>query len=297
MEILADTLKPSDDWAGPFAVNPNDLWTRGNVGEVVPNPVTPLTMTFYRKTGMVLVYPEFETLAKLLRLPPMSMMRLIRGRVYFNLGGIACLMTEGMGLPSSYARIRIAALGGRLDVIPAGKRFRSWKFLRQLPALVKMLRIADAGKLSIAAFERSLPTVREQITAAQQLDLARLSDIDLWAQAERLAGQLRQVWPYLYLSAPAISLFCILELLLTRWLGDEGRALANDLVSGVSGTKDQEAASALWQVVQIAKQEPAALAILGGAPAQICPRLLACRGTAQCGGLAPVLRRLRTPRR
>src|SRR5262245_44862226 len=167
MEILADTLKPSDDWAGPFAANPNDLWTRGNVGEVVPNPVTPLTMTFYRKTGMVLVYPEFETLAKLLGLPPMSMMRLIRGRVYFNLGGIAWLMTEGMGLPSSYARIRIAAMGGRQDVIPTGARFRLWKFLRQLPALVKMLRMADAGKLSIATFERGLLTIREQITAAQ----------------------------------------------------------------------------------------------------------------------------------
>src|SRR5262245_35916066 len=188
MEIPADTLKPPDDWAGPFAVNPNDLWTRGNVGEVVPNPVTPLTMTFYRKTGMVLVYPEFETLAELLRLPPMSMMRLIRGRVYFNLGGIAWLMTEGMGLPSSYARLRIAALGGRLDVIPAGKQFRPWKFLCQSPALVKMLRMAGAGKLRIAAFEHDLPTVRELITAAQQLDLTRLSDVDLWAQAERLAG-------------------------------------------------------------------------------------------------------------
>lgn len=276
MEISTDTIERPDDWAGRFALNPNDLWTRGNVGEVVPNPVTPLTMTFYQKTGMVLVYPELETLWELLRLPPMSVMRLIRGRVYFNLGGLAWLQTEGLGLPSWLARIRIRAMGGTQDVVPAGKRFRPWKLVRSLPAIAKTVRAAGAGNWSIAAFEHALPTIREQIAAAQLLDLARLSDADLWAHVERLAGQMQQAFTYHYLGGLAIALFGVLELLLTRWLGDEGHALANDLVSGVSGTKDQEVASVLWQVTQVAKQEPAAQAILGGDPAQICPRLLVC---------------------
>ena len=279
-----EAVEQRDAWVGSFAATPHDLWTRGNVGEVIPNAITPLTLTFFQKTGMVLVYPEIETLFDLLRLPHLQVMRLIRGRVYFNLGGIAWLQTEALGLPDWIAAIRLRAMGGAQELIlslVAGKRFRPGEFLAKLPGLVKALRVIGFTNLSLARFEREISEFRVAIDAARALDLTGMRDKELWAQAELLIEQLRPIYKYVYLSAYAISLFCVLEALLARWLGEDGRALANDLVSGVSGTKEQEAAATLWRTARIARGEPAAVAILGGDPAEICPSLLACQEARQ----------------
>jgi len=89
-------MPPGDDTWGrehDLPPQPYDVWTRVNVGENLPYPVTPLTETnFPVLTGLNNESSEQQQL---------QLVRRLYGRLYFNEGAMVRSFTEEMGLPAS----------------------------------------------------------------------------------------------------------------------------------------------------------------------------------------------------
>src|SRR2546428_5430366 len=97
MELIRQQVPPGDDsWDrdGDLPPQPFDLWTRTNVGENLPFPITPLTEThFPRLFGLDVATPQ--------QTPTFQATRRLYGRLYINEGAIVHNFTATTGLPAS----------------------------------------------------------------------------------------------------------------------------------------------------------------------------------------------------
>jgi phosphohistidine swiveling domain-containing protein len=254
-------------WAMPYPSTPYDIWTRTNVGEVFANAVTPFTWSVYRviAEATFLRNPERIWLIpkELLRdgQPPL-LIRAINGRLFFNTGLIYHIATEYLGLPSWFF---IASLGGpqvgeRLKLAPRG--LRPLRFARALPDLLREQRRLEGV---IREFQRTARSMREDARRLRRDDLSRLDLPALLARLDRLTERAgapyRQVFDG---SSAALNTYGLLAELCARWLDD--RALANDLVTGLSNLLTAQASAALWQVARAARGRPRVRRIIETAP-------------------------------
>ena len=253
-----DNWLPEENNPQPFAF---DLWTRANFGEVLPNPISPLTLSSFEMIGD----------AAEVRLPTgekVQMARRFYGRVYANEGGMRQFVAE-VGLPTSFID---ATWGSRRPDLPPKAGFRPWRLFYRLPQLIlqsaKNARYKPAPKSVLPKNEAELYAQIE--TWAEEFlqgDLSALSAAAVWHSIHTV-WEPRRVQMYqrhATVSASAFMAFAPLEWLARRW-GKDAR-LAQALVSGLSGVHAAEMGPSLEKIAQTLHQANLADVVLENEPA------------------------------
>ena len=251
-----DNWLPEESHPQPF-----DLWTRANFGEVLPNPVSPLTQSSFEMIGDVAE----------VRLPTgekVQMARRFYGRVYANEGGMRQFVAE-VGLPTSFID---ATWGSRRPDLPPKAGFRPWRLFYRVPQLIWQGAKAARQKPAVApVLPKDEADLYAQIAvwteAFRQTDLSALTAAELWHTIFTV-WEPRRVQMYqrhAAVSAAAFMAFAPLEWLARRW-GKDAR-LAQALVAGLSGVHAAEMGPALQQIAQALHQANLASVVLNNEPA------------------------------
>lgn len=259
----ANLSRPGDDaWPSPGEWPPQsfDLWTRVNVGELYPQPVSPLTWS-----GITTVVNNWirhslaDVHSERLRI---QWVKRFYGRVYFNEGALAHVISQEYGLPASFIEANDAALGSRgLRRGDAG--FRPLQFLRRLPVV---LRLALGRWGSDRRLKAYFPQIDQWIADFLEQGLDELSDSELWTEASNTWAERTRpvVTLHIMTSNSAMGTFALLTRLLDRWFGR--KELAHDLVSGLSGVYVAEMAPALWEMARMLRDLGLAGVVLDNTP-------------------------------
>jgi len=219
-----------DDWnrANEQPPQPYDRWTRTNVGENLPFPVTPLT----------------ETMLLDLYLPDQSVeergrgMRRFYGRLYFNEGAMLHNLAEEWGIPAAM----IERAWGSRERPASGGRLRPLRLLRRLgQATWSRLRTSRRPRVTAAGFQAKVDGW------VRSFDLAAATagdDRALWEVAiARWRGYGHEAFKdYLQLNIAAAMAFGGLEQIVKRWCpGVE----VSSLLDGLEGIYSAEVGPAL----------------------------------------------------
>lgn len=277
MTIAAPAFNPADAWRAPYADTPYDLWTRTNVGEVFPEVMTPLTFSIFTALGEAIFTGQPERIGLIPRelfqdgRPP-AVFRAINGRMHYNTGLIHYLFTDRFGFPSW---LWMLSLGGPQDASGAyleKKPLRLSRVLRNLPVIARDSR---RQQRVIKSFYRDQAQIRAQAAVYRREDLSRSTETALISRLETLMKHAEAPEAQLFDgSGAALNAYGILAGMCERWCG--GRALANDLVTGLATMITARATADLWRIARLAADVAAAREILTSAPvAEVRERLRA----------------------
>src|SRR5712691_1688008 len=234
-------IAPGDDtWDSEGILPPQsfDLWTRTNVGENLPFPITPLT-----ETG----FPALFGLDKEQQSDTQGVRRCY-GRLYINEGAILHNLVETYGIPPSF----ISKMWGshRKGKTQVTGKWRPLRLLRGLPALLRQGFSATRPKGPRQTPQEFFAQIDAWVNEFLQKDLSPLNDRDLWAEglpiwSERGASVFATNIP---ISTPAGLMLSLLERIVSWWT--KLSKLVPDLVTGLPGIYSAEVGPALWRMVQ-----------------------------------------------
>jgi rifampicin phosphotransferase len=240
-------IPPGDDaWdrEQDLPPQPYDVWTRTNVGENLPYPVTPLTETNFP----VLVGLNNEPSEQ----PPSQLVRRLYGRLYFNEGAMVRSFTEEMGLPASWLH---KMWGSRpRGTIVYQNTFRPLRLLRKLFSLVtSRFKAKKKEKTPRHTPEQFFAQIDQWVSAFMRVDLHQYDDQQLWSEGlPTWSKRGAYVWvTNLRFSIGAGVSYGLLERIVRWWTGKE---LAQDLVTGLSGVYSAEVGPALWRMARMAQE-------------------------------------------
>lgn len=239
-------IPPGDDsWDSDDILPPQsfDVWTRTNVGENMPFPVTPLTITNFPA-----MFKLDATQPKPGEAPTQGTRRFY-GRLYINEGAIVHNFTEQSGLPSSFLdRMWGSKRRGEQQV---NTTFRPLRFLRWLPSLLRQGFAFTKPKGPKQTPEQFFAQIDQWVNEFQQHDLSQLDDRTLWAEVGLPLWRERGEYVFsknLQLSVPSGLAYAALEWLVDKWTGK--KEATHDLVTGLDGMFNAEVGPALWQMVE-----------------------------------------------
>ncbi len=229
---LAYALTPPglDDWnrTNEQPPRPYDRWTRTNVGENLPFPVTPLT----------------ETMLLDLYLPDQSVeergrgMRRFYGRLYFNEGAMLHNLAEEWGIPAAM----IERAWGSRERPASGGRLRPLRLLRRLgQAAWNRLRAPRRAHVTAAGFQAKIDG---RVGSFDFAAATACDDRALWeVEIARWRGYGHEAFKdYLQLNIAAAMAFGGLEQIVKRWCpGVE----VSSLLDGLEGVYSAEVGPAL----------------------------------------------------
>ena len=230
------TVPPGDDsWDMGNDATPQvfDVWTRTNIGENIPLPVTPLTLTnFPRLFGLDTQMSQG--------------LRRFYGRIYINEGAIIHGLTQQYGLPSNFIDKMWGSRSGRTQQKRYG--FRPLRLLRTLPTV--FYQRIHAPKQSKHTPQEFFAQVEQWVTTFMAQDLSLLSDSELWATGLPVWSE-RGKYVFntnIRISIPSALFYAILERL-TQWWTRQN--LAQDAVTGLPGIYSAEVGPQLWHMVHM----------------------------------------------
>lgn len=236
-----------DDWnrGNEQPPRPYDRWTRTNVGENLPFPVTPLT----------------ETMLLDLYLPDQSLeerrrgMRRFYGRLYFNEGAMLHNLAEEWGIPAAL----IERAWGNRERPASGGRLRPLRLLRRLgQAAWSRLRAPRRARVTAASFQAKIDSWvgSFDLAAATACDDRVLCEVEI----ARWRGYGHEAFKdYLQLNIAAAMAFGGLEQIVRRWCpGVEAPSLLDGLV-GVYSAEVGPALRAMARQLRAAGLETLAL--------------------------------------
>ncbi len=246
---------PGDDsWDRPEVPPPQpfDLWTRTNLGENFPFPVSPLSSTAWPALFIQGELSKRDANAA----PPAGVGRRFYGRLYINEGSLVHTFTD-LGLPTSFLDTVWGSSGRGLR--PSDDTFHPLRFLSRLPSLigqgVKMAR--QQSKKPKQPKKRTPKLTTEQlfnqidqwVSDFQAQDLSQLDDRALWAQGIPVWGERAKLLTRALLAGTlAATAFYFLERRVNRWTGSKDAA--TKLVMALSGIYTAEIGPGLWQMAQ-----------------------------------------------
>jgi len=231
------------------------LWTRDNVGEVIPGVVTPLSWSVLEPLGNG-AFRYFLRCMGVHHYPHEGLFGLFYGRVYLNL-------------------TRFQALLRRFYPSEVGARLSFWQRLGAAFTLLKtalravwlLLTLPGQAQRYIAEMPGHLRANGEN--APPSVDL--LADAARWREICQ-----RGMNVHLAITIFANLLYEFLDKLVRRWRGDAEVTTA-DLVTGLPGMRSAEVGRALRALAQQAAATPEARRILLDSPAEeVLGRLRAC---------------------
>ncbi|GCE09443.1 PEP/pyruvate-binding domain-containing protein [Dictyobacter aurantiacus] len=250
---------------------PYDIWTRTNVGENLPYPVTPLTETHFP------VIFGLDSESSQPNQP--QMVRRLYGRLYFNEGALVHSFTEELGLPASWLH---KIWGSR----PRGAQleqnaFRPWRLSRRLFLLVTRPKPKKKKvKTPKDSPEQFFAHVDQWVNDFERIDLDRLDDEQLWQEGLPTWSQ-RGAYAWaanMRFSIGAAISYGILERIVHWWAHKD---LAQDLVTGLPGVYSAEVGPDLWQMARIAQEGGIQEWLLSSDPRTALDRLRSDEGGRQ----------------
>jgi pyruvate,water dikinase len=252
--------RPITTIPGAASWEERQVWTNANLGEVLPDVMTPMTASFTDVTDETLLRPVLAILG-LEDIGKEKLMRLIAGRLYFNASmGMAIIRH----LPGAQHYDYQALVGGGRTVEPSNLDEDGPDLKVSTARMV--LRIPWSVRLLIAHRQKK---ARASIQEMQAIN-CRLQDLDFSAMpleelgrrftTEIQEGVARFDLLYAVLTtAPLALLYKLCE----RWLGDSGGALANSLLADTGDMASAQAGIDLGRLAAQAREVPAVRDVLG----------------------------------
>ena len=244
----SSTEAPGDDaWPPSFDgdAQPFDQWTQMDVGERWPEPVTPLTWSVWLPVTQENM-ARSDTIAALKEpyVEQIQWARRVFGRVYFNEGAMAHILSDGYGMPAS---IMAATMGGQAEVAPEQDRWQWSKLLRRGPRLA-WTSLRWEGR--IKAFEKRFTQIDRWVDDFMQTDAGHLSDNEIWqaAQGPWRARLMDAMDDHVIVTSSSSTSFGMVESLCGRWLQD--KQVTYTLITGLTGVIAAEMVPALWQMAR-----------------------------------------------
>jgi len=255
--------RPITTLPAPRSWEERQVWTNANLGEVVPDVMTPMTYSVILTGGQAF-------LASVLRLLGIDfgainqagkdpLADLIAGRIYFNVNTCLGLIR---GLPGgrriNFGKLfggeqaRLSELG-QLDIsdedIPQFK-FSLRKIILRLPWSVHS--VLAHGRRGGQTRLRELGVRNDQL---HSLVLSRMSERELADEVMVVIEDGMQTFDVLY-GVVALAPLPLLYKICERWLGDTDGALANGLLTGVGNMVTTAAGIDLWGLARQAHETP-----------------------------------------
>jgi len=242
---------PGDDnWpvCGEFSAQPFDRWSRANVGELWPDPVSPLVWS---------TIPDIISGAVRFSLRGVRSKSLQHaqwaaryyGRVYYNEGALKHVLTEELGLPASFIDKSRGTSHGAIRGEKDGARVG--RVLLHLPVLVRLaLRQRQTGR----ALEAQRLKVDQWVRDFKGQEHQRKSDRQLLDDALRWVERVKQTLNLQYeMTGLSLTAVATLDRLMIRWFNRDG--LAQDLITGLSGIQAAEIGVDLWKIANKLKSQ------------------------------------------
>jgi rifampicin phosphotransferase len=165
---------------------PYDLWTRTNLGENFPDPISPLSATLWPIFFLLGRRPaKSERTADAPPLPTVGTR--FYGRIYVNEGAVIHFASEA-GIPSSFLDTTWGSSGRGLR--SSDDTFHPFRLLRHLPSILKMgLQQARQQSRSSKQKSQKIPNLKGEqlfvqidrwVDEFQQQDMQNLDDRELW---------------------------------------------------------------------------------------------------------------------
>jgi rifampicin phosphotransferase len=237
--------------------HPYDVWTRTNIGENLPNPVTPLSATLF--SALLLLGRMPAKAERALDAPPLPTFvpfQRYYGRLFVNEGFLIHGALQA-GIPTSFVDT-IWGTSGR------GQRstddtFHVFRLLRSLPSFVYWV-VQQTRKQAKSPKQNSQKVPRlngEQLYAQidqwvetfQPQDMHQLDDGVLWNRWIPLWFERVKVLGPSLVNGQLAALACyLLERRVSKWTGKKGQATV--LVQALSGVYTAEIGPALWRMAQ-----------------------------------------------
>jgi hypothetical protein len=224
-----------------------------NVGEVLPDVVTPMTWSLMQTFLDPLFHSVFGLVGADLRRKPV--VGLIGGRIYFHanvgLAAVAPFSFLVRQIPKLAQAMGGAQVAGdaqaflkSLDVPDLG--FRWPKFLLSCPKMIPLLLAHSPGRGE--AWMKRVQARNDQLvrTDIESMSTPALGQFFAWLVRESFEG-----WDLLYLVTQAAAL-PVLEKICHTWLNDPDLAVGYRLFSGLGGIPQAEAGLALWNLATLA---------------------------------------------
>ncbi len=271
LPVIQSGLRKQEEYAVPGddswdrenepAPQPFDLWTRTNLGENFPFPITPLSETIWPTLFITGKLPEREVQkSKSAPVQPVMGKRLY-GRLYVNEGAVIH-MYEEFGLPTAFSD----AVWGSSErgMRTSDEHFHLRRLLRRVPpAILQGIKQARQSrkqqrqqKREKQPKKRAPKLTNEQMFAQidqwvadfMQQDLSKLEDKTLWQNGVPLWGERAKVFYIKVMSAALLggTGYYLLQRRVNKWT--KGKEDATKLVTASSGVYTAELGPALWQL-------------------------------------------------
>ncbi len=244
-------LAPAASWED------RQVWTNANLGEVLPDVMTPITASFTALVNDTLLIPV-QTMLGLEEIDRERFLRLIAGRLYFNAGlGLALIQH----LPGAQRFDYRALVGGAPAVVSSGEspdlaadvadlRVSTIRMILRIPQSIRRLAAHRQAK-----GRRAIRRMQQINCRLQDLDLSRLSQEELGRRFTALVQDGVATFHLLY-AALATAPLSILYKVSERWLGDTAGALANSLLADAGDMASAQAGIDLWRLAAQAREMP-----------------------------------------
>ncbi len=250
---------PGDDsWDRENEPTPQsfDLWSRTNLGENFPFPITPLSETIWPALFITGKLPDKEAQSK--QAQPLNMGRRFYGRLYVNEGALVHMFEE-LGLPTTF----LDAVWGSSErgLRKSDDRLRLLRLIRRLPPMIMqgMKQARQGSKKQGQQPKKRTPKLTNEEVFAQLdqwvsdfegLDLSKLNDRMLWDEGVPVWGERAKIFYIKVIIAAALAAtgYYFLQRRVKKWT--KGKEDATQLIMALSGVYTAELGPALWQLAQ-----------------------------------------------
>jgi phosphohistidine swiveling domain-containing protein len=244
-QAVSDLPPGDDDWQAMAAgtEHPFDLWTRANVGELWPDPVSPLVAS---------TVPEIISGALQYALRGIDAPELINtqwahrffGRMYYNEGALRRIFWKELGLPISFVDRGRGNI--QLSTQAWENKINLWKLLPRLPIL---FRLAARQWFTGRELELFIPQVDRWVEDFGKTDYTKLDDRALWAEVMVWVKRMKKGLELQNeLTGYSLTALAALDRINKRWF--KRQDLSQDLITGLSGIQAAEMGTSLWGIAQ-----------------------------------------------
>ncbi len=253
-------LKPWED---------RQVWTNLNVGEILPDVMTPMT----RSVVVPVFLPLFRSVFRLFGadLTKSSPVGFVAGRLYFHVNtGMAAAQPFSLG-QDNWARASTLMGGqqqqqfelGEFDLCDEDLPDLGFSWPRYLLSWPGILRTLIAHRPSRG--EAFMAGIRAQGDALSRMDFRAMPTIELASLVGRIVRESLGDADLLYLG-PGVAALGVLQKACRTWLADENLTLTYRLFAAQGGIADTQAGLDLWRLASmLAKSEEIKASVLEGA--------------------------------
>ncbi|MFW2389443.1 MAG: PEP/pyruvate-binding domain-containing protein [Polyangiales bacterium] len=231
------------------------VWSNANVGEALPGVATPLTWSVLSQFSDLGFRRAFGAMG--CSVPrDAELVGDFRGRIYINLTEFSAIMSQVPWIhPSTLVRLAGGQYASELDEVVA-ERSSTGFFLRLPQTVSRYARENFRLQARLEEFERYFGDERSRINGIDPR-LLEPSGLDrMLGDVEHLLDETGSIMLTAY--ANLLSAVLLLIGLLRAFAHREGSGFYRDLLSGLQDVSSARPGFVLWQIAQMAREEPEA---------------------------------------